>query len=272
MSAVFLPLAADAPDWLDLLGRAHPVLLHAPLGLLPAIALLEFGSAFLRRPTPRGAILTLCWFSALMGALAAASGLLLAREGYAGDTVALHKVLGITLAALGVLAAVLALLQRRRWFRIVLLVSLGVMVPAGHLGGTLTHGADFLFGKVRSANKVRSEQPLPLADGADGPGTTTAAAGGFTDQILPILERTCTKCHNPDKKKGELLLTTFDGLHAGGENGPVVTAGKPDQSPLLQRCELPLDHDDHMPPAEKPQPTAAELATLRAWIAAGAGM
>jgi len=31
----------------------------------------------------------------------------------------------------------------------------------------------------------------------------------FTGEILPILEKTCFDCHNPDKHKGDLVLTTF---------------------------------------------------------------
>ena len=46
----------------------------------------------------------------------------------------------------------------------------------------------------------------------------TATPTGFQRTIAPILERCCTKCHNPDKKKGELLMTTPEGLQAGGEN------------------------------------------------------
>ena len=67
-----------------------------------------------------------------------------------------------------------------------------------------------------------------------------------------------------------VLMTTPEGLQAGGENGAVFVPGKPEESPMLQRCLLPEDHDDHMPPEGKPQPTAAELEALRAWIAAGA--
>jgi len=253
------PLAADSSAWLDLLGRAHPLILHAPLGVLPAVALLEFGAAILRKPLPRGAILTLAWFHALAAVLAAVSGVLLARDGYEGDTVGTHKILGIALAVLGVVAAVLAFLAHRAPFRVVLCVALGVMVPTGHLGGTLTHGADFLFPKPKPA-------PAPPAN----PTTPVAPTSEFVRTIQPFLERTCTKCHNEDKQKGELLLTTVDGIRKGGENGVVLVPGKPDESPLLTRCELPLDHDEHMPPPEKPQPTKEELAALRAWIATGA--
>ncbi len=270
--------AADPSPWLEVFGRAHPVLLHSPLGLLPALLLLEFGALLLRKPAPRGAILAVAWLCALSAAAAAASGLVLAGEDdYGGDTVGQHKLLGLTLGGLCVLAAILALLSDRRAFRVVLLLACGVMIPAGHLGGNLTHGENFLW-KPLTAKTARSsvpekppdpapqtQDPAPQDPGPDQPATPT-----WRDQVVPILERTCTKCHNEDKQKGELLLTTAEGVQLGGENGAVIVAGKPDESPLLQRCELPLADDDHMPPEGKPQPTVEELATLRAWIAAGA--
>jgi hypothetical protein len=237
---------------LALLGRAHPVLLHAPLGVLPAIALLEFGSLLLRRAPPRGSVMALAWFNAVAAALATVSGLLLASQGYEGDTIGTHKVLGIVLGALSLVAAALSLLARRAPFRIALFAALVVMIPAGHLGGSLTHGADFLFPKSSA----------PFEGATEG--------GEFADTIVPILRRTCIRCHDSDKQKGELLLTTVEGIRKGGENGEVVVPGKPDESPLVLRCELPLDHDDHMPPAEKPQPTKEEIAALRDWVARGA--
>ena len=53
-----------------------------------------------------------------------------------------------------------------------------------------------------------------------------------------MLERVCVQCHNPDKLKGELLLTTPEGVQKGGETGPVVKAGKPDDSYTGKVCEL----------------------------------
>jgi hypothetical protein len=108
-------------------------------------------------------------------------------------------------------------------------------------------------------------QPTPVA--ATPP---PAPASAYATLIAPILERTCAKCHRPDKDKGGLVLSTADGLRAGGDTGPTYVPGKPDDSLLLTRILLPIGHDDHMPPNDEPQPTAAELATLRLWIAAGA--
>lgn len=257
---------ADPSPWLAVFGRAHPVLLHAPLGILPAVALLEFGAALLRKPVPRGAILTLAWLTALTGAAAAASGFVLGGEHQgSSELLGQHKLLGIALASLCLAAAVAACFGNRLPFRVLLLAALAVMVPAGHLGGSMTHGRDFLFAPLRETGPAVPSRPDQLP-----PTPGSAPAGDFARTIRPLLERTCTGCHNPDKQKGELLLTTVEGLQKGGENGAVLVPGKPDESPLLQRCLLPIDHDDHMPPDGKPQPTAEELAALRAWIAAGA--
>jgi uncharacterized membrane protein len=269
-------LASTGPSqWLAVFGRAHPALLHLPLGILPAIAVLEFGAPLLRREVPQGAVLALSWLLAITSVLAALSGLVLAGEDTGpNETRDLHKVLGLVLAGLCVVLAVLAVRRGRRpfylkMFRTTLLAALVVMVPAGHLGATMTHGHDFLFGPLHPSKKNGD-----TADAAANRGTAstdgTGALTEFQRTIAPILERCCTKCHNPDKKKGELLMTTPEGLQAGGENGPVFVPGKPEDSPMMQRCLLPLDDDDHMPPKGKPQPTLAELDALKAWIAAGA--
>ncbi len=278
LAEMLAEVLADAPSpWLQVFGRAHPVLLHSPLGLVPALLLLEFGAALLRKEPPRGAILAVAWLCALSSAAAAASGWVLADSGdYTGDTVDQHKVLGIAFGALCVLAAPLASLRDRRALRVVLLLAGAVMVPAGHLGGTLTHGRDFLFAPLTERPAPTPPAPTPTAPAPTAPAPTAPGNGtaspstSFAATIAPILERTCTSCHNPEKTKGELLLTTTEGIAAGGENGAVIVPGKPDDSPLLTRCLLPLDHDDHMPPEGKPQPTAEELEALRAWIAAGA--
>ncbi|MBX3464084.1 MAG: hypothetical protein KF830_13000 [Planctomycetes bacterium] len=251
----------EAPaGWLAVFGRTHPLVLHLPLGVLPATALLEFGALLLRRTPPRGAVAALACLAAATSLWTAASGLVLAGEGYGSATLGQHKVFGLLLAGLLTLTALLAFRQGRGPFRLGLGLALAAMLPAGHLGGAVTHGADFLWEPLRPRAAA-----LPAAAAGEKPAVPDYAA-----HVAPLLERLCNRCHNEDKQKGELLLTTPDGIRAGGENGPVLVPGRPDESPLLLRCELPLEHDDHMPPADKPQPSAPELAALRAWIAAGA--
>src|SRR6186713_3321509 len=47
----------------------------------------------------------------------------------------------------------------------------------------------------------------------------------YQDHIKPMLENKCFSCHNPDKKKGDLDLTSFAALMTGGGGGAVVDPG-----------------------------------------------
>src|SRR6188472_3160000 len=57
----------------------------------------------------------------------------------------------------------------------------------------------------------------------------------FTREVAPILKSQCFTCHGAEPKiKGELRLTTREGILAGGESGPAVALDKPAESLLLQ--------------------------------------
>jgi hypothetical protein len=92
----------------------------------------------------------------------------------------------------------------------------------------------------------------------------------YTDIVHPIFEERCINCHNPDKKKGELLMHTFEDLMKGGEGGKVIVAGKAADSDLYKHLLLPLEDDDHMPPKGKKQLTKAQIELIRWWIDEGA--
>jgi hypothetical protein len=54
----------------------------------------------------------------------------------------------------------------------------------------------------------------------------------FKDEILPVLEKSCTKCHGAQQKMGGLDLSTFSGVMKGGASGPAIAPGKPERSLL----------------------------------------
>nr|WP_280867186.1 c-type cytochrome domain-containing protein [Lunatimonas salinarum] len=83
---------------------------------------------------------------------------------------------------------------------------------------------------------------------------------------MPILERKCNSCHNARKSKGELVMSTREGLLKGGKSGPLLTAGGAAGSLLLDRIHLPLDDEEHMPPSGKTQLTEEEIRLLELWI------
>ncbi len=86
----------------------------------------------------------------------------------------------------------------------------------------------------------------------------------YVDNVLPIFRNTCNNCHNPDKKKAGLDLTTYASTMAGSENGPIVKPGQGDASLLFKVCAQ--IEDPKMPP-KGDKLTEAELGTIKNWIA-----
>jgi hypothetical protein len=92
----------------------------------------------------------------------------------------------------------------------------------------------------------------------------------YDDLVVPIMGAKCVACHGPAKQNGRLRLDTFEGMLAGGENGPVLIPGDAVNSRLVAVIRLPMNHDDHMPPPNRPQIAEPELLALEHWVAAGA--
>src|SRR5262245_33044232 len=88
----------------------------------------------------------------------------------------------------------------------------------------------------------------------------------FAKEIQPILERSCLKCHGPEKAKRKLVLNTRASALKGGENGPDIIPGASAKSPLIHFTAR-LVEDSEMPPAGKGEPlTKEQVGILRAWI------
>ena len=85
----------------------------------------------------------------------------------------------------------------------------------------------------------------------------------YNDHVLPIFRNACLNCHNPDKKKAGLDLSTFQNALQGSENGKVVKSGDGAGS-LLIKCVLP-DGDPKMPP-KGDRLSDSEIAILKKWI------
>ena len=88
----------------------------------------------------------------------------------------------------------------------------------------------------------------------------------YDDHIRPLLENKCFSCHNPDKKKGGLEMTSYAGLMNGGSGGAVVDAGNPQASRLWTLSAH--KEEPYMPPEGAPL-EAKDLALLSKWVAGG---
>ncbi len=240
-------------------GRLHPLLVHLPIGILLFAFLLEALKRWKKDDTLNSAIGLALLAGALFAVASAVTGLQLSEEGgYDDALLARHKWLGIAMA--GVSVALYLAHSRRfesltRWYTPLLLSATALLALTGHYGGSLTHGADYLFSRPEDGAIV-------VAD--------IQAANAFETVISPVLEEKCNGCHNPSKAKGELVMTTREGLIAGGKNGPVFNAEHPLESSLLKRIHLPESEKKHMPPKGKKQLSAEEVKLLEWWIQNGA--
>jgi dipeptidyl aminopeptidase/acylaminoacyl peptidase len=90
----------------------------------------------------------------------------------------------------------------------------------------------------------------------------------YVKQVKPFLAKYCVECHNPSKARGDLDLSTIKNAFKGGQNGPSFVPGKPDQSLIVALVEG-KDNPIMPPKNAKAQPTKAEVALLRAWVAGG---
>lgn len=244
------------PVWMQPAGRLHPLLLHFPIVLVMLGMLLElfrFRSEFkdekLYSDFNRFLILT----GALFSSVTVIMGLFLSLEpGYSGNLLQWHKWTGVSIAFL---ASFIYHAREYPWYRPALAKSMAgltlvFVVLAGHYGASLTHGADFVLEPVlhHQTGSVPLDQALI-----------------YEDLVEPVLQK-CTGCHNSDKDKGQLILTSLGSVLKGGKSGPVFIAGNPGISLLLRRIHLPEEDKKHMPPAGKPPLTEDDKRLLYYWI------
>jgi uncharacterized membrane protein len=259
-------------ELLAVFGRLHPLLLHLPIGLVVGLGALEFLGLARRSPPPMPVVATLAMLTQLAAAVAVLTGLVLVREGgYPEELATDHRNLGIAFLVVSIAMARLARRESsRNAFRFTLLVALGLVGVTGHLGGSITHGRGFLFAPL----EAREDAPTPPAAANDAKPVEVLAPATplytYAEHVAPLFRATCVECHGESKRKGRLTMHTREGLERGGSNGPVFVAGNPAESALIARMRLPLEDEEHMPPADKPQPSAEQIAFFEAWIAAGA--
>lgn len=90
----------------------------------------------------------------------------------------------------------------------------------------------------------------------------------FHDEVLPILQQRCFECHSHGQKiKAGLALDSRAGWEIGGETGPAVITGNPDDSLLIAAIRY-ADADLQMPP--KNRMPDHEIAVLEKWVRDGA--
>lgn len=262
ISAVFLIflLAFEekivVPVWLQSFGRLHPLILHFPIVLLVLLLAWEF-FRFTRKNTPwidtAEQWISDAWIvGAALTGMTTIFGLFLSKEsGYSGDTLFWHKWTAVSL---------FIVFSGTYWLRnlsiyqplnsriLIGFISV-LLISTGHFGSELTHGEGFVLEPFQQGKQIYLEDALV-----------------FEHMINPILQNKCVSCHNPQKKKGGLDLSSKEGILKGGKSGKLFVTGKPETSLLLERIHLPLEDKKHMPVSGQPQLSDEEKMTLALWI------
>lgn len=244
-------------------GHFHPLLVHLPIGFLLLAVLLEFAGYSERYKAIRIAVP----FALLLGCISAAAscitGYILSLSGdYNTDILDTHMWAGIITTVAAFITYLISIKKiPSRFFRSTkaLGISLAVMLilvsAAGHLGGSLTHGADYISSSVLFDNQKKKANIASISD-----------AMVFEDVVHPILQNKCGDCHNKNKMKGQLSMESLAAIVKGGKHGPVMVKGKPSESEIIKRVSLPHTDKKFMPSDGNPPLTDEETAIIKWWI------
>ena len=245
----------------EFVGHLHPLLVHLPIGILLLAGLFQFLSRKEKFASLQPAVSITLFLGMLSAVASCISGYILSgSEDYDEQLVSTHQWFGISVAAISLVA--LFLHNRKnvltKW---VILLMILLIIITGHLGGSLTHGSDYLT-KPFSNNEEKIIENKPIPD--------VQEAVVYSDIIQPLFQSKCYTCHGANKKKGKLRLDQPEFILKGGKDGKVIKPDSADESDMIKRLMLPRNHEDHMPPKEKPQLKDNEIALIHWWIATGA--
>src|SRR6266487_2414811 len=134
----------------------------------------------------------------------------------------------------------------------------------------LSSGAVALAIAVHAAEKDKKTK----VDVSKLPPASSKQGVTYANDIKAIFDKSCVKCHGPEKPKAKLRLDTLEGALKGSENGKVIEPGKSADSILVHNVAHIGNEDDFMPPpdnkAKIPPLTKDQIGLIRAWIDQGA--
>ncbi len=250
----------------EFIGHLHPVLVHLPIGILLVACLFIWQARKDKYAHLQPAINLMLLLGMISAVVSCITGYVLSQSGdYEEEMVNLHQWMGISVAVFSIILYYSRRkpgLRKWQWLLAPFLVML--IFITGHLGGSLTHGSDYLTAPLQNlggdTELVVKMKPIP----------NVQEALVYSDIIKPIFQSKCYGCHGPTKQKGKLRLDQPDLILKGGKDGVVIIPGNSGKSDLIKRIMLPREEEHHMAPKEKPQLTSSEKSLVSWWIDNGA--
>ncbi|MEY3423218.1 MAG: hypothetical protein RIR48_3548 [Bacteroidota bacterium] len=239
----------------EIVGKIHPLVVHLPIGILILALILKALEKYKYQNEIKTLLPIIIQIAFIFCVVASVTGFVLHLSGeYDESLVHNHMYLGVTLTVL--VGGLYFTFNHNNLNNMVWIASAIVLTITGHLGGSLTHGENYLtFTKHAAVQKPNIDMNHSVV---------------FRDVIQPILREKCVSCHSDKKQKGDLRLDSYDHIIKGGENGAIITKGKSAESAMLKKIQLPESDEKHMPPKGKPQLTGDEIKLIAWWIDNGA--
>jgi uncharacterized membrane protein len=259
------PVTVDSP-WLLTLGRFHPVLLHFPVVLICLLAGLELLQLYLNIGLDRTWKALFWWVILIATLISILTGYFLVGSGdYQGSLMLSHFQHAIYTGCLLCLAYLLFAWSDRypelyTIYILVILACAGLVTITSHEGASMTHGKNFLTNYLPA-----------MATDFDTEVKADSQNLVYDDWIQPVLEMKCASCHNNQKAKGDLKLTSYQQLFGKGSSGKAaIIPFDTSLSELYLRISSKDSADGHMPPMGKAPLDRNEKNLLRDWILTGA--
>jgi uncharacterized membrane protein/mono/diheme cytochrome c family protein len=270
--AVAASAPVTSPDFFQFMGRFHPMILHFPIGFLLGLFLIEVYIYF----RPSRELEPAAWILLLMGTVSAIVASLLGlflswgSTAYGAELLSDHKWMGFSVAGLALVSLTYKWHYRKNpkksllnAYRCSLLLCVVLLGMAGHHGGSLSHGEGYLTKFM--PNWMKNLTGVPIA-------VTGLGENYYLQEIQPILEGNCYKCHGDSKQEGDMRLDQphhFATL-TGESEVPTIVAGDAIASGLVRSITYHKDHDDVMPPSDKEPLDPKDVLKLISWIDKGA--
>lgn len=240
------------------------MLVHLPIGILLIALLLEWISKYPRYAVSPN-VLRLIWFCGMISAgLSCATGYMLSLSGdYEEELVSWHMWMALVVFVLSVIIFLMvSKKQTGLLYTIFLFLLLMLIMITGHLGGSLTHGDDYLTSPLHNNGNSDEFVQKPIPD--------IQEARVYPDIVRPILQTNCYSCHGRQRQKGGLRLDDSTWIAKGGKDGFIIHPFKPAESELVKRLLLPMEDEHRMPPKEKKPMSKNDIAIIRWWVEGGA--
>ena len=255
-------------DTLTFFGRLHPLLVHLPIGFLIVAVIISVKQS--DRSINFNRFVSLIWFlSFISAAFSSLMGWLLAQNGhYIEDAIKPHQWTGIILVILSFLGWMFRI-GNLRVAKIILQVNnlliILFLLIVGHLGGSLTHGENYLYDYAPEPLKsflVKREKPITLE------GQSLDSIRIFEDAIYPLFNSKCVACHNNEISRGGLNMATAVGFFKGGNSGAAIVPKDLEKSLAFKRIIKSQYDEKFMPPSGEPM-TYEEIQLIEWWINEG---